>query len=85
MAVSSINTILSFSEADKILHVDTRSCMVTSIDITVLNNQAETLNRMKLIRGEHFISLASLQKGEYSVRLVAGNNVWVNKISIQHS
>lgn len=85
MAVSSINTILSFSEADKILHVDTRSCMVTSIDITVLNNQAETLNRMKLISGEHFISLASLQKGEYSVRLVAGNNVWVNKISIQHS
>lgn len=84
MAVSSIETILSFSETSNILHVDTRNIAADTIDVTVMNSLAETIKRMKLISGEHFISLASLAKGSYSVRLVAGSNVWVNTITIQH-
>jgi hypothetical protein len=84
MSVSSIETILSFSKAGDILHVDTRNIACDTIDVTVMNSLAETISRMKLISGEHFISLASLAKGSYSIRLVAGNNVWVNTIIIQH-
>ena len=84
MGVSSIETILSFSETGNILHVDTRNVAADRVDITVMNSLAETITRMKLISGEHFISLSSLATGSYSVRLVAGNNVWVNTIIIQH-
>lgn len=84
MAVNNKEAVLSFSEQENILRIDTRAFAAANIDVTVLNNHAETINRMKLISGEHFISLAALDKGEYSVRLVAGNNVWVNKIFIKH-
>lgn len=84
MGLKGIESVLSFSEDKNMLHIDTRKYVVENIDLTVLNSHAETLSRMKLISGEHFISLASLSNGEYSVRLVAGNNVWVNKIIIEH-
>lgn len=84
MAVNNKEAVLSFSEQENTLRIDTRAFAAANIDVTVLNNHAETINRMKLISGEHFISLAALGNGEYSVRLVAGNNVWVNKIFIKH-
>jgi hypothetical protein len=84
MPSQTVETIMSFSEKENLLHIDTRSIAANAIDITVLNSLAETVQRMKLIKGEHSISLAALHNGEYAVRLVAGNNVWVNKISIQH-
>lgn len=84
MAMQDMETIMSFLEKEKLLHIDTRGFAINAIDITILNNRAETVQKMKLIKGEHSISLAALHNGEYAVRLVAGNNVWVNKISIHN-
>lgn len=84
MAVQGMETIMFFLEKEKLLHIDTRGFAANAIDITILNSLAETVQKMKLIKGEHCISLAALHDGEYAVRLVAGNNVWVNKISIHN-
>jgi hypothetical protein len=84
MALQTLETIMSFSQKDNLLHINTRGVAASAIEVTVLNSLAETVQKMKLIKGEHSISLAELKEGNYAVRLVAGNNVWVTKISIHH-
>lgn len=74
--------VMVFSEKAKLLYIHTHRKLGDMIDITILNNRAETVTRMKLISGSHSIDLSSLREKEYSIKLVAGNNVWLQKILI---
>lgn len=73
-----------FSEKGKLLYVHTHKKLSEMIDITILNEKAEPVIKMKLINGSHSIDLSSLTEKEYSVKLVAGNNVWLQKIIMSH-
>lgn len=73
--------VMSFSEKNRCLDIHSGKLLSDMIDITVLNSRAEAVIRMKLICGSHRIDLSSLKEKEYLIRLVAGDNVWVQKIS----
>lgn len=75
--------VMIFSDKGKSLYIRTHKELSDMIDITILNSRAETVTRMKLISGTHSIDLSSLQEKEYSVKLVAGNNVWLQKIKLK--
>ena len=72
--------VMVFSEEGKQLCIHVGKRLSDVIDITILNKRSETVARMKLISGSHRIDLSSLIEKEYAVRLVAGSNVWVQKI-----
>ena len=72
--------VIVFSERRKQLYIRVGKRLSDMIDITILNKKSETVARMKLISGSHSIDLSSLMEKEYAVKLVAGSNVWVQKI-----
>ena len=82
--LASGDLVMAYSGTEKTLHINTDKEMSATIDITILNSKTEIVARMKLISGLHCIDLSSLEEREYAIRLVAGNNVWLQKIEIKH-
>jgi hypothetical protein len=75
--------VMVFSEKEKSLYISIHKRLSGMIDLTILNGLAEPMIRMKLISGSHRIDLTSLQHKEFLVKLVAGDNVWLQKITIK--
>lgn len=80
---AAVTSVIKFLTDKKLLYIDTRSVQCATIELTILNELAEPVNKMKLISGAHSIDLSGLLPQVYLVKLVAGNNVWMQKISIQ--
>lgn len=76
--------VMVFSEKDKSLYITIHKKVGRTVDLTILNRMAEPVIQMKLITGSHRIGLTSLQHQEYMVKLVAGDNVWLQKITIKY-
>jgi hypothetical protein len=76
--------VMVFSEKEKSLYITIHKKPGRMIDLVILNGMAEPVIKMKLISGSHRIDLASLQQEEYMIKLVAGDNVWLQKITIKH-
>jgi hypothetical protein len=75
--------VMIFSEKEKSLYISIHKRQIGMIELTILNGMAEPMIKMKLISGSHRIDLASLQHKEYMIKLVAGDNVWLQKITIR--
>jgi hypothetical protein len=75
--------VMVFSATEKSLYISIHKKLGRMIDLVILNGMAEPMIRMKLISGSHRIDLTSLQHTEYIVKLVAGDNVWLQKITIK--
>lgn len=75
--------VMVFSEKENSLYITIHKQLSGMIDLTIMNIMAEPMIRMKLISGSHRIDLTSLQHTEYMVKLVAGDNVWLQKITIK--
>lgn len=76
--------VMFFSEKEKSLFITIHKRLGRMVDLTILNTMAEPVIKMKLITGSHRIGLTSLQHQEYMVKLVAGDNVWLQKITINY-
>lgn len=76
--------VMIFSEKENSLYISIHRKLSKMIDVTILSGMAEPMIRMKLISGSHRIDLTSLQHRDYMIKLVAGKNVWLQKITIKH-
>ena len=79
--VSTEKPVMTYNIKKKLLYICADKKISTMIDIIILNDKTETVMKMKIISGSHRIDLSSLNEKEYAVKLVAGNNVWVQKIT----